>query len=92
MRRGRVPELGILLLAFQIFRNVGVANIPPVTLLAILLQVANGTRFEDSERLTRIQRHKVDVNFCRKATEFKFIRIFWIFGPFHLVKKYRRQH
>jgi hypothetical protein len=62
MRRGRVPELGILLLAFQIFRNVGVANIPPVTLLAILLQVANGTGLADSERLTRIQRHKVDVN------------------------------
>ena len=39
MRRGRVPELGILLLGFQIFRNVGVTNIPPVTLLAILLQV-----------------------------------------------------
>lgn len=39
MRRGRVPELGILLLGFQIFRNVGVANIPPVTLLTILLQV-----------------------------------------------------
>jgi hypothetical protein len=51
-----VPELGILLLAFQIFRNVGVANIPPVTLLAILLQVANGTRLADSLRPSRIQK------------------------------------
>jgi hypothetical protein len=43
MRRGRVPELGILLLGFQIFRNVGVANIPPVTLLAVLFQVVSSS-------------------------------------------------
>ena len=39
MRRGRVPELGLLLLGYQIFKNIGLTNIPPVTLLAILGQV-----------------------------------------------------
>ena len=39
MRRGRVPELGLLLLGYQIFKNIGLTNIPPVSLLAILAQV-----------------------------------------------------
>ena len=39
MRRGRVPELGLLLLAYQLFKNIGLTNIPPVSLLAILGQV-----------------------------------------------------
>ena len=39
MRRGRVPELGLLLLGYQIFKNIGLTKIPPVTLLAILAQV-----------------------------------------------------
>ncbi|XP_023345943.1 rhomboid-related protein 4, partial [Eurytemora carolleeae] len=39
MRRGRVPELGIILLGLQLVRNIGVTNIPPVTCLAILGQV-----------------------------------------------------
>ena len=39
MRRGRVPELGLLLLGYQLFKNIGLTNIPPVTLLAILAQL-----------------------------------------------------
>ncbi len=74
MRRGRVPELGILLLAFQIFRNVGVANIPPVTLLAILLQVANRTSLASgSERPGRIQNKNNS-----RLTRTRYITLMWI--------------
>jgi len=40
MRRGRIPELGLLLLGYQLFKNIGVTNVPPVTLGAIIIQVA----------------------------------------------------
>lgn len=40
MRRGRIPELGLLLLAYQLIQNIGLTSLPPVTLVSILLQVA----------------------------------------------------
>jgi len=40
MRRGRIPELGLFLLGYQLFKNIGVTNIPPVTFSAIIIQVA----------------------------------------------------
>ena len=39
MRRGRIPELGLFLLAYQLLQNIGLANIPPVTLATIAAQV-----------------------------------------------------
>ena len=39
MRRGRIPELGLFLLGYQLFKNIGVTNIPPVTFSAIIIQV-----------------------------------------------------
>ena len=36
---GRVPQLGIFLLAYQLFAGIGLNRIPPVTLAAIALQV-----------------------------------------------------
>eukprot|EP00092_Neocalanus_flemingeri_P001620 GFUD01001727.1.p1 GENE.GFUD01001727.1~~GFUD01001727.1.p1 ORF type:complete len:545 (+),score=93.94 GFUD01001727.1:155-1789(+) len=40
MRRGRIPELGLFLLGYQMIQKIGVTNIPPVTLSAIIIQVA----------------------------------------------------
>lgn len=40
MRRGRVPEVGLLLMAYQLLQNIGINNLPPVTLLAIITQVS----------------------------------------------------
>ena len=40
MRRGRIPELGLLLLGYQLIQNIGLTSLPPVTLVSILLQVA----------------------------------------------------
>ena len=39
MRRGRIPELGLFLLAYQLLQNIGLTNIPPVTLATIAAQV-----------------------------------------------------
>ena len=39
MRRGRVPELGLFLLAYQLLATIGLTRIPPVTLAAIALQI-----------------------------------------------------
>ena len=39
MRRGRIPELGLFLLGYQILKNIGLTNIPPVTLVSIIVQV-----------------------------------------------------
>ena len=38
MRRGRIPELGLLLLGYQLLQNIGLTNIPPVTLASIIIQ------------------------------------------------------
>ena len=40
MRRGRIPELGLFLLGYQLLQNIGLTNIPPLTLVAVVLQVA----------------------------------------------------
>jgi len=40
MRRGRIPEVGLLLLGYQLLQNIGINNIPPVTLVAIISQIA----------------------------------------------------
>jgi len=40
MRRGRIPELGLLLLGYQLLQNIGLTNIPPVTLASIIIQVS----------------------------------------------------
>ena len=40
MRRGRIPELGLFLLGYQVLQNIGVTNIPPVTLVTVIVQVA----------------------------------------------------
>ena len=39
MRRGRIPELGLLLLAYQLIQNIGLTSLPPVTLVSIITQV-----------------------------------------------------
>lgn len=39
MRRGRIPELGLFLLAYQLIQNIGLTSLPPVTLVSILTQV-----------------------------------------------------
>ena len=51
MRRGRVPELGLLLLGYQILNNIGLTNIPPVTLLSIVSQVGVYLQFVVVPRL-----------------------------------------
>ena len=40
MRRGRIPELGLFLLGYQLLKNIGLTNIPPVTLVSIIVQVS----------------------------------------------------
>lgn len=40
MRRGRIPELGLFLLGYQLFQKIGVTNVPPITLGAIIIQAA----------------------------------------------------
>lgn len=40
MRRGRIPELGLFLLGYQLLQNIGVTNIPPVTMVTVITQVA----------------------------------------------------
>merc|ERR1719150_1544116 len=40
MRRGRVPELGLVLLIYQLGHRIGLTSLPPVTLGLIIMQVA----------------------------------------------------
>ena len=57
MRRGRIPELGLFLLAYQLLQNIGLANIPPVTLATIAAQVP-----------ARPAPHLIPLNLCLLST------------------------